>query len=79
MMTNCVVFKMKRQLFQEGAVLESVHNSFCEQRREKTGLRGFRLGGIAGSSEKLSAGVGGLMKIPLDCTVLVNLKISDVS
>ena len=29
MMTNCVVFKIKRQLFQEGAVFECLPNSLC--------------------------------------------------
>ena len=34
------------------------------------GIISGQVSGIAGGSEKSSAGVGGLLKIPLDCTVL---------
>ena len=34
------------------------------------GIISGQVSGIAGGSEKSSAGVGGLVKIPLDCTVL---------
>ena len=35
------------------------------------GIISGQVSGIAGGSEKSSAGVGGLVKIPLDCTVAV--------
>ena len=38
------------------------------------GIISGQVSGIAGGSQKSSAGVGGLVKIPLDCTVFHNLK-----
>ena len=37
------------------------------------GIISGQVSGIAGGSEKSSAGVGGLVKIPLDCTVVMCL------
>ena len=36
----------------------------------RSGIISGQVSGIAGGSEKSSAGVGGLVKIPLDCTVV---------
>ena len=41
----------------------------CKNKIFRGGIISGQVSGIAGGSEKSSAGVGGLVKIPLDCTV----------
>ena len=60
-----------------GGIIQVTGGSSADPPQSAAGLKNFRGGiisgqvsGIAGGSEKSSAGVGGLVKIPLDCTVL---------